>query len=587
MNGEDNHPAVRSESVHPFWPGLLGWGSELVYSVEASLSRLTTPLRIRILTTSDWTSLTSVGDTVWSNAVITATDGDGVTASANGDTLNLNQPLANAEDGKVVELTAEVTFHNPVMLGRILRTAPTALLARFRDTLVEFAISRGHLGWTHVQVSNLLGDEPTVIANEWWREIHGEPHTSKTFATPRRSIFNKVKAFDNAPVDTSTLNGKVMFGYQGWFLCPGDGSDLNRWHHWLKNDPPDPVRLDIDTWPDMRELDPDERFPTAFLLPNGEPAEVFSSYTQKTVLRHFEWMRTYNLDGVFAQRFISEIADERGFMVRNKVLQNVQIGAERYGRTFAVMYDISGGPDVAVNLIRDWSFLTAYLHITDSRAYLKHNGKPVVAIWGPGFYTHDNLTAQAAASVITWFKNEGVTLMGGVPTRWRMQGGDTALEPEWADVFRSYDIISPWSVKRYENEQELADFRSTYLLPDIQEAQAAGSDYMPVIWPGFSWHNMHNQSANNPLNEIPRAGGRFFNRQAQLLLTTAGVNMIYVAMFDEVDEGTAMFKLAEDNSMTPAGKPMVTLDIDGFSIPSHRYLQMAGSITQALREQQP
>jgi hypothetical protein len=35
-------------------------------------------------------------------------------------------------------------------------------------------------------------------------------------------------------VDTSTLTGKVMVGYQGWFNCEGDGADLG-WTHWAKN----------------------------------------------------------------------------------------------------------------------------------------------------------------------------------------------------------------------------------------------------------------------------------------------------------------------------------------------------------------
>ena len=32
-------------------------------------------------------------------------------------------------------------------------------------------------------------------------------------------------------VNASTLSGKVMCGYQGWFNCEGDGADLN-WVHW-------------------------------------------------------------------------------------------------------------------------------------------------------------------------------------------------------------------------------------------------------------------------------------------------------------------------------------------------------------------
>ena len=35
-------------------------------------------------------------------------------------------------------------------------------------------------------------------------------------------------------VDASTLRGKVVCGYRGWFRCPGDAADLG-WVHWSRN----------------------------------------------------------------------------------------------------------------------------------------------------------------------------------------------------------------------------------------------------------------------------------------------------------------------------------------------------------------
>ncbi|MGY8719902.1 MAG: hypothetical protein ACKVI3_19210, partial [Verrucomicrobiia bacterium] len=35
-------------------------------------------------------------------------------------------------------------------------------------------------------------------------------------------------------VDTSTLDGKVMTGYQGWFNAKGDGANLG-WTHWARS----------------------------------------------------------------------------------------------------------------------------------------------------------------------------------------------------------------------------------------------------------------------------------------------------------------------------------------------------------------
>ena len=43
-----------------------------------------------------------------------------------------------------------------------------------------------------------------------------------------------------APVDPSTIIGKVVCGYQGWFTCTGDGSPINRWTHWSPTTAPQP-----------------------------------------------------------------------------------------------------------------------------------------------------------------------------------------------------------------------------------------------------------------------------------------------------------------------------------------------------------
>ena len=68
-----------------------------------------------------------------------------------------------------------------------------------------------------------------------------------------------------AAVDTSTLTGKVMCGYQGWFNAPGDGAERG-WVHWTKRGGPlGPGNAKIDLWPDISELGAEERFPTGFI----------------------------------------------------------------------------------------------------------------------------------------------------------------------------------------------------------------------------------------------------------------------------------------------------------------------------------
>ena len=89
-------------------------------------------------------------------------------------------------------------------------------------------------------------------------------------------------------VDPSTLTGKLMVGYQGWFSCEGDGSKRG-WSHWTKNrsKPFVPANVKVDLWPDVSELGADERFATDLLLPDGRKAEVFSSFHPATVKRHW------------------------------------------------------------------------------------------------------------------------------------------------------------------------------------------------------------------------------------------------------------------------------------------------------------
>src|SRR5260221_13864999 len=63
-------------------------------------------------------------------------------------------------------------------------------------------------------------------------------------------------------VDTTTLTGKVICGYQGWFNCEGDGANRG-WGHWVKGRGiPSPSNIKVDLWPDVSERSADERFDT-------------------------------------------------------------------------------------------------------------------------------------------------------------------------------------------------------------------------------------------------------------------------------------------------------------------------------------
>ena len=390
---------------------------------------------------------------------------------------------------------------------------------------------------------------------------------------------------ENEIVDASTLDGKIMAGYQGWFMTPEDGG-LNEWRHWSNGHRmPSSDNVLVSTWPDLREFENDELQNTEFYYPSLKNAGLYSSYNEKSVLRHCRWMQEYNIDGVFVQRFVKEAVATRH--VRDRVLKNVQKGSERYGRVFANMYDISGhfSSSLYNDIIRDWMHLVDDLLITESPNYLHHDGLPVLSIWGFGFNDRPGNPTNALR-LLHWFRSNltplkyRATIMGGVPRRWRTQFS------EWNVYFRSLDILSPWTVGRIKTMDDVTSFRDFEWKPDMTECNRYNVDYLPVVYPGYSFHN----SRDKPFNEVPRLGGTFFWKQLRMTME-AGANMIYVAMFDEVDEGTAVFKIAEDLSQVPTRGNFVRADTDralGFKcVPSDWYMTLIGNATQYLRAGQP
>jgi hypothetical protein len=388
------------------------------------------------------------------------------------------------------------------------------------------------------------------------------------------------------PVDTATLAGKIVTGYQGWFAARGDGSQRNIWVHWFRSQDPVPANATFDLWPDLSELDADELFNTGMQYSDGSNAALYSAYKQKTVKRHLKWMAQYGIDAAFLQRF-NCVLSGGGLELCDQVVQNTMAGAEQYNRAFIIMYDISGADAILVDEFKDdWRHLVDDLGVTSSPAYLHHDGRPLVAIWGFGFTDRPG-TPQDALEMIDFFHNNPTpryraTVMGGVPTNWRTGTGDS--QPGYDSVYRSFDVISPWSVGRYNSESGVVSFNTNYIRPDLIEAGNAGADYLPVVWPGFSWANLKQDPG--VFNSIPRNGGSFFHRQfyeAQ----NSGCTQIYIAMFDEVDEATAIFKAVATQGELPTTGQFLALDQDGISVPNDWYLRLAGAGMKMLTGQIP
>jgi hypothetical protein len=384
----------------------------------------------------------------------------------------------------------------------------------------------------------------------------------------------------NVPAaDNSTYRGKTMFGYQGWFSHPDAPKPGNYWRHWGTLDTTAIEALTVDMYPDLREYGEDEKFPTAYTLPTGGPAPVFSSVHPRTVERHMKWVRDYNIDGVFQQRFLSDIEGAHGRSVCDQVIRNTKAGCDKFGRVFAIMYDGSGRSNIAEGVKKDWMHLVDNVGIFGD-AYLHHNGKPLVALWG---FTRSKTTSpEALSGLIDWFHHDApekyrASVKLGVFDRFYK---NTA----YAEALKKADVLSPWYVGRYADRAAYEEFLVESIAPAKAWCDEQEILFVPVLFPGFSWNNLRN--GESPKNREPRDGGNFYWMQSHGAVK-CGAESVYIAMLDEVDESTAMFKVAENKTMSPVEGYWLNLDADGYTLPSDWYLRCSGKTAAIVRGDLP
>ena len=383
-------------------------------------------------------------------------------------------------------------------------------------------------------------------------------------------------------VDATTLDGKVLCGYQGWFNTPDDGTDFGFGHWGQGLDRPNGGRFVVDMWPDVAEYDPaDLREVPGLKLPDGSPARLYSAFRKGPVLLHTQWMRQYGVDGVFLSRFIGEAASPTRSRHVNTVLANIREGCHREGRVWAMMLDLTAGRRTTTATVKeDWKFLCDRVKIREDSRYLHHHGKPVVLLWGLGFKDRP-WTAEQGEELIKFFKKDpqygGVYLIGGVDPSWRTLHGLSRTDPAWSKVYRMFDAISPWDAGRYRDDASMDRMRAEVWEPDLAELKAAGKGYMPTAFAGFSWDNLRQTAPGATM--IPRRKGEFYWRQFAIF-KSLGIRTVFVGMFDEVNEGTAIFKVANE---TPVGKYFVTYE----GLPSDWYLKLTGAAARMISGDAP
>jgi hypothetical protein len=385
-----------------------------------------------------------------------------------------------------------------------------------------------------------------------------------------------------------SYEGRVMCGYQGWFRAEGDGSG-GGWQHFGGKNEFSPDHCVIDLWPDVSEYA--KTYPTDFKLKDGSPARVFSPWDESTVDVHFRWMREYGIDGAFMQRFFGVTRTEASRAEGRVVLDHALKASQKEGRAIAVMYDLSGlNPgENCDSIIQDWKELVDVLKITaqgTNQTYLYHRGKPLVVIWGLGFPDRPyDIRKIGIEKLISFFKSDpaygGCSVMLGVPNYFRDLRADTTPDAYLHKIMAQADVIMPWMVGRFSNSLygEMNRY-AAQVEADLAWCKERKLDYAPCVYPGFSWHNLRKGKALS--DAIPRQKSEFYWD----LMTSAiesGAKMIYVAMFDEINEGTAIFKCTNE---PPTDQPPAKfLTCEG--LPSDHYLWLTGMAGKMLRHEIP
>lgn len=391
----------------------------------------------------------------------------------------------------------------------------------------------------------------------------------------------------------SEFIGKSVAGYQAWFRVAGR---YDFWHHW-GNDAvaadgtrwPRPNNHTFEIYPDISFYDDADLAQTGFAdLGNGEPARLYNAASPSVIARHFSLMQQHGIDGVAVQRFLGPemrtIANSPA-----ATLLSICRQAENNNRLFYICYDITsnGLESTWADLIRfDWVYnIEQNYALTHSPAYATVNGKPVVQVWGTGFTDNHPGTAAETIALIEWLKSRGCYVIGGVPTYWRENRNDAkgpsqpnpANQESFAEVYKHYDMLSPWLVGRFSNTNEAQYFFSLQR-QDKHYCDSLHIDYMPTLFPGFGWATWN----TGVPNQAPRQAGEFLWAQAKNIRETGCTNM-YFSMFDEYDEGTALLSAATDYTMLPTDAYFLTTSADGRWLSSDFYLRLAGDAARMLK----
>jgi len=123
--------------------------------------------RLWIQTASDWTTFGLIDGGRWIRPVLDSASPEGSYAWMEGDRFALQQPLARAQAGNVVEMVVDLQLSGLEPGGTL-----------------TFEIERGHIGWTQVEVMCYVGGETELVDTLKWFAISSGARNTVQFDIP-------------------------------------------------------------------------------------------------------------------------------------------------------------------------------------------------------------------------------------------------------------------------------------------------------------------------------------------------------------------------------------------------------------------
>ncbi|MCD6401711.1 MAG: hypothetical protein J7L73_07255, partial [Anaerolineales bacterium] len=505
----------------------------------------------------------------------------------------------------------EVKIYNKTLSDEDFKNERLSLFIKWTATELDpptpnpatFEIAPNTIGGTTISMTATTGTDASGLVEYYFEETTGNaggddsgwqssPYYSDGGLTPHTEYSYRVTLRDAYQVTGETsqvfrattseaepwkndLDFGAYYGYQAWHRGPKDS-----WSHWFDNGIPDAAHMSGDNWPDFSEYS--KLYETQLRYPNGSPVKVYSCNDYETVDVHIRWMKEYGIKGCFLQRQQNDILNQETLAEMDRKALHVRRACEKYGVKFCLMpcnndkSEEGKGEEYINAIIADWKHCVDDLKITESPMYMHQNGKPVIGFWGIGL-SNRQMTPGQATQILDSFQQPDelkyqVYVMGGVPNTWR-----TKTKEGFMPVFERLDMISPWRPVFYDPyNQDWLD----RMAGDKAYCDARGIDYNPTVSPGASVAYQHDDPSQR--NKNPRNGGKYLWKQVYEVCKLEN-KFIYVAMYDEIDEGTAMYKMAETQEDCPVLDPaLVPLNEDGYNLPSDWYLQIGTEIQKML-----